>query len=295
MRTQWTPFQLARRAFLKSSIFCCGAILTSFTLLGYAEEKRLQIEGKEKEKKKFWYQIQHIFPTHATEPYVSTSKTRFLWELEHSWLSLSSAHKTLTTLIAINTVVFFGWKIPSLIPFMERHFLHSPLSRPHTLLTSTFSHSSFLHLSFNMMALYSFGSWAHDHLGREQFLFMYLSAGMISSLTSQAWKVWIQRGNMLYTPSLGASGAIFSLVGATAHRNDMSIGVLFLPGIHLPAPVAVAGMAGIDAYFLLFKNAYSKFDHAAHLGGSAFGYLYYAHGPSKLWSKKKTFLGLLNL
>ena len=121
---------------------------------------------------------------------------------------------------------------------------------------------------------------------------MYLSAAMGSSLASQAWKVLVGREEMLHIPSLGASGAIMSLLGATAHRKDMSVGLIFFPGIHVPADVAVTGMAAIDAYFLLFKSATSKFDHAAHLGGSAFGYIYFLYIPDLLWRKKRQILKL---
>lgn len=63
------------------------------------------------------------------------------------------------TIAAFNTGIFVLWQIPRLRLFMKASFSHSPLSgKSYTMLTSTFSHKSFLHLLFNSMALTSFGT-----------------------------------------------------------------------------------------------------------------------------------------
>lgn len=62
------------------------------------------------------------------------------------------------TIAAVNTGIWVLWQIPRLRPVMRASFSHSPLSgKSYTMLTSTFSHKSFLHLLFNSMALTSFG------------------------------------------------------------------------------------------------------------------------------------------
>ena len=62
------------------------------------------------------------------------------------------------TIAALNTGVWLLWHVPRLRPFMRASFSHNPLSgKSYTMLTSTFSHKSFLHLLFNSMALTSFG------------------------------------------------------------------------------------------------------------------------------------------
>lgn len=53
---------------------------------------------------------------------------------------------------------------------------------------STFSHSSFLHLAANMFVLNSFSSIAVSGLGKEQFLALYLTSGVISSFVSYFYK-----------------------------------------------------------------------------------------------------------
>lgn len=62
------------------------------------------------------------------------------------------------TIAAVNTGIWVLWQIPRFRPFMQASFSHSPLSgKSYTMLTSIFSHKSFLHLLFNSMALTSFG------------------------------------------------------------------------------------------------------------------------------------------
>ena len=62
------------------------------------------------------------------------------------------------TIAAVNTGIWILWQVPRLRLAMRSSFSHHPLSgKSYTMLTSTFSHKSFLHLLFNSMALTSFG------------------------------------------------------------------------------------------------------------------------------------------
>ncbi|KAH8555756.1 hypothetical protein BGW37DRAFT_418484 [Umbelopsis sp. PMI_123] len=146
------------------------------------------------------------------------------------WESLKESEKTMAAIIAINTVVFAAWQIPVLRPFMHRYFIHDPLSgRSITLLTSCFSHQEFWHFGLNMMALWSFGGLVHDYLGREQFMAFYLSTGMAASAVSHVFGLSMRRVRPVL-PSLGASGAIYGCLSATAMLYpDASVYVVFLP------------------------------------------------------------------
>jgi len=53
---------------------------------------------------------------------------------------------------------------------------------------STFSHYSIFHLAANMYVLHNFSTLAVTTLGKEQFLALYLSSGVISSFTSYVYK-----------------------------------------------------------------------------------------------------------
>ncbi|EAU90212.2 hypothetical protein CC1G_05750 [Coprinopsis cinerea okayama7 len=105
----------------------------------------------------------------------------------------------------LNAGVYLAWKIRKWRPAMNVRFMHNPLSGlSYTLLTSMFSHQSFLHLLFNCLALESFGSAAYYYLMREQeksqppmlestgafhFLAFFISAGLFSGLVSHVASV----------------------------------------------------------------------------------------------------------
>ena len=75
------------------------------------------------------------------------------------------------------------------------------------LLTSAFLHSGVLHLLLNMYALFLFGPQLEAALGRLRFVALYLVSALGGSALSYAFSAPNQ-------PSLGASGAVFGLLGA---------------------------------------------------------------------------------
>lgn len=77
---------------------------------------------------------------------------------------------------------------------------------PWQLLTSTFTHVEALHVGFNMLALWFLGPQLETILGRTRFLALYLLSGLAGS-------VLVLYGSPS-TQTLGASGAIFGLMGA---------------------------------------------------------------------------------
>ncbi len=74
-------------------------------------------------------------------------------------------------------------------------------------LTSAFAHIDGVHIAFNMVALYFLGPQLELVLGRVRFLALYL----VSALTGSVAVMLLSSEN---TPTLGASGAIFGLLGA---------------------------------------------------------------------------------
>jgi membrane associated rhomboid family serine protease len=74
------------------------------------------------------------------------------------------------------------------------------------LFTAMFLHASILHIGFNMAALYFIGTPVEQYLGKARYLGLYLVSGLAGSAGAL-----IQSPN---TPVLGASGAIFGILGA---------------------------------------------------------------------------------
>lgn len=127
---------------------------------------------------------------------------------------------------------------------------------PWRMVTVMFTHSTgfIFHILFNMMALWLFGRNLEQLIGRAQFLVLYLFAGIGGSLGVMLW-VYVDPAT-LTTPTVGASGAIFGVLGATlvalkaANTNVTSLMVLiginlaigFLPGAAISWQAHVGGM-----------------------------------------------------
>lgn len=75
------------------------------------------------------------------------------------------------------------------------------------LLTSVFTHVDLMHIGFNMLALWFLGPQLEAAVGRVRFLALYLLSGLMGS----AFVFWLTPP---FTPTVGASGAIFGLMGA---------------------------------------------------------------------------------
>ena len=86
------------------------------------------------------------------------------------------------------------------------------LGQYYRLLTGTFLHAGPLvlplHLFFNMWALYVIGSQVENFIGKWKFLIIYLASALMGSLLSCV---------ILHGVSIGASGAIFGLMGSLAY------------------------------------------------------------------------------
>lgn len=98
------------------------------------------------------------------------------------------------------------------------------------LLTAAFLHASILHILFNMYALALFGPMLEQALGYVRFIALYFTTAIASSVTVY----WLSSP---HTPTLGASGAIFGLFGASfailMKRGQDVSSLLMLLGINL--------------------------------------------------------------
>ena len=110
-------------------------------------------------------------------------------------------------LIIINVIVFllslFNESIIQM--FAVNRFFIADLGQYYRLFTGIFLHANFLHLIFNMYALYVIGMQLESFLGRGKYLAVYLLSGLGGSMLS----IFFDNGY-----SVGASGAIFGLMGA---------------------------------------------------------------------------------
>jgi membrane associated rhomboid family serine protease len=76
------------------------------------------------------------------------------------------------------------------------------------LVTAAFLHYGPIHLLLNMVALYWFGSLLEERIGFGRYVLLYLVSGISGSAGALLWS------NGFLTPTVGASGAIFGILGA---------------------------------------------------------------------------------
>jgi membrane associated rhomboid family serine protease len=134
-----------------------------------------------------------------------------------------------------------------------------------------FLHASYIHLGFNMMALFFFGPLMESHLGRWRFLAFYLLcgvAGPMSYLLIYALHVGAAARN---AGLIGASAGVFGVLIASA--QVLPDATVLIYGV-IPAKLRTVAwvLLGI-AIYTVFTNGRNAGGEAAHLGGAAFGYL----------------------
>uniref|UniRef100_A0A8C8HT32 rhomboid protease n=1 Tax=Oncorhynchus tshawytscha TaxID=74940 RepID=A0A8C8HT32_ONCTS len=199
-------------------------------------------------------------------------------------LSFSTPLLSLSGIIAANAVVFCCWRVPSLQRSMIKYFTSNPASKTlcFPMLLSTFSHYSFFHMAANMYVLWSFSSSIVSMLGREQFMAVYVSAGVISTMFSYVCKTASGR----LGPSLGASGAIMTVLAAVCTKMpEAKLAIIFLPMYAFSAGNALKAIVAMDTAGLVLGWRY--FDHAAHLGGALFGIWYIMYGHELIWKNRE--------
>lgn len=134
------------------------------------------------------------------------------------------------------------------------------------LITSSFLHVSWMHLIFNMVALYFFSSSIEAALGPVYFLIIYFASAIGGDLLS----LFIHRRHNNYS-SAGASGAILGVIfAAIAVIPNMKIGLFLLP-FSMPGWLFGLIFVGVSIYGI--RSRRDNIGHDAHLGGGLAGML----------------------
>ncbi len=145
--------------------------------------------------------------------------------------------------------------------------------------SSIFLHGSVSHLLYNMFALALFGSMLEQIIGSRRFLLVFLATGIVANIIAE----------FFYPSSLGASGAIFGVIGAL---------IMIRPGLTvfafgMPMPIFVAGILWVGGD-LLGAAAYvsgtplGNTGNVAHLAGIAVGLLFGALYKERQYEPKRT-------
>lgn len=144
----------------------------------------------------------------------------------------------------------------------QTHFVFDRTNLPqniYTIITSIFAHGSISHLLYNMVALFFFGTFLENLIGEKNFFGLFIITGLLANILTIPF----------YTASLGASGAIYGVLGSLTVLKPKEI-IYF--NLFVPLPLIVA--TGI---FLLFDiigvfNP-SGTGNLAHISGLGIGIL----------------------
>ncbi len=134
------------------------------------------------------------------------------------------------------------------------------------LVTSGFLHVSWMHLLFNMVALYMFSSSLELRMGPSSFLTLYFASLVGGNLLS----LMIHRNHGDYS-AVGASGAVCGIIFASiALFPGMRIGFLYLP---FSIPAWIYGLLYVLYSIYGIRSKRDNIGHEAHLGGALIGML----------------------
>ena len=201
---------------------------------------------------------------------------------------LSSIPPVTKNILAINVLLFIAMLINEqfMVQYFAMFYPASPFFRPWQVITHMFMHGGFWHIFFNMYTLFIFGTVLERSLGSRKFLIFYFVTGLgavalhtgvewlqaVSYLTAGTPAAAAAYPRLLYTPTLGASGAIYGVLIGYAMLYPDSILTLIFPPISLKAKWFVLIFAAIE----LLTGVTGTNDgvaHFAHLGGMLFGWL----------------------
>ncbi|HEY5561283.1 MAG TPA: rhomboid family intramembrane serine protease [Clostridiaceae bacterium] len=143
--------------------------------------------------------------------------------------------------ISTNVLISLGAKVDYLIASGEVY----------RLITCMFLHGGLMHIVLNMYALYAIGPLIEKVYGRKAYIILYMLSGILSSLFS-----------FVFSPSvsIGASGAIFGLMGAVliyAFKYRSQLGRKFLNNISMIIAINLAIGITLMSYIDIY----------AHIGG----------------------------
>jgi len=151
---------------------------------------------------------------------------------------------------------FLGLQLWRLVSYM---FLHSQ--------------SMFLHILFNMLILWWFGTELEDLWGGKKFLIFYFICGIGAGLFSLLYLL-----NNPYVWVIGASGAVLGILTAYAHYYPSRQVLLFFV-IPVKMRTLVIGYALFSVFFSF--SPHGNVAHLTHLGGILIAWLYLKKFPPR--------------
>ena len=177
-----------------------------------------------------------------------------------------------TTLLTVS-LQLFNRTIPQLFDLFELPASFERLiGQPWSIITYMFMHAGFMHILFNMLWLYWFGSLFLYFFSAKHLRGLYILGGIFGGLLYMiAYNVFPYFSQVIESTTLvGASASVLAIVAATAYREPNYRVQLFLFGTVRLKYLALI-VIGSDLLFITSENAGG---HLAHLGGALGGVLF---------------------
>ncbi len=199
-------------------------------------------------------------------------------------------------LIILNAIVFIAQMMfgglnteSSVTDLFALHHYKSDEFKLYQIITHMFMHGGFMHILFNMFALYMFGSTIERIWGPKRFLIFYFICGIGAALVQMGSYAYefrnidkmilsfseVQQYQQILrmNATVGASGAIMGVIAAFGYLFP-NTEMLIIP---IPIPVkakwAVLGFIAIDLFSGIAGRPGDNVAHFAHIGGALTGFL----------------------
>ena len=155
-----------------------------------------------------------------------------------------------------------------------------PWNAPWELITYSFLHGDFMHLAFNMLAMWMFGAQVEQIWGTRRLAWTYFISVVTGALCHVLVGAMFGAGG---APVIGASAGVFGIMLAYALLFPNTKIMLLIPPIPMPARVFV-GLYAALSLFMGVTGTQQGVAHFAHLGGLIGGWIGYRYGAG--WGKR---------
>lgn len=172
--------------------------------------------------------------------------------------------ETVKQLIIINVIFFLGAMfVPAANTYLALWYLENPNFGIWQPLTHMFMHGGWMHIFFNMFALYSFGSALEHFWGAKKFLFFYISCGLGAALLHSGVNFYLFHDGLNTLVESGIPKSEILQILAEGKYNTKWQEVLsvnqfnsFMEAFSVPAVGASGAIYGLlVAFAFMFPNA----------------------------------------
>jgi membrane associated rhomboid family serine protease len=163
--------------------------------------------------------------------------------------------------IKLSLIILAVFALQNVFPFYTDNFALSSstfLQQPWSLVTYIFLHADINHIFSNLFSLVLFGFILEKTVGSRNFLIIFFSSGIFAGIV----------GLLFYPSVIGASGAIFGIMGVLVVIRPKMVVLAF--GIPIPMLVAVAMWAALDLGGVFYPSSIANIGHLAGLCAGIF-------------------------